>query len=645
MKNFKKLMALVVAMVMIATAMLPMAVSAADKTQKITIAGLEKGDTVKLYKVLGWTDDAADAKTKLAVNGWYWVAPFSNTFNKDANEDDMEDTLYAAVDENNKLQINSELAGDIARALNENGTDRPVDSKQIDGNTYEYKFTEVDEASTVNDGLYVAIVTPEKTDHVYNPIFVHLDSNTTEDSFTVNMDESYTKATKAAKKSEVKVDKDSKSKNDYTDTGKDTTALTGQEATPDAQGDLGKTVKPGDELTFTVKTVIPGYAKIYKKPVFNVSDTMVDLIYQKNVKVYLQDSDGNKGADIAASNYNITKNADDGYKIEFKDTYLQTLTVAQPIILEYTAKVPASVGEEDAANITREKNTVEIEFSHDPSTESDQGNGGDLKHEKDITNHYTFAIDANALWSGNNKDEGPGHSGSEIIKVAVDKDGKPITESHATSVFPGEDGQTTTVNGTLAGAEFMLYYGKDNGSGELVIDEDHPVYTDGNIISDNEGRLNMTGLDAGTYFLKELKAPAGFVKSSDVVRIDIEATFREQTYTEYYDEDGNWFTESAPGLTKYEYKAKELASYTIKYNGETASSHTFNHIEESEKNVAKVSSDVPKVSEMPHSIKNTKGVELPSTGGMGTTLFYVIGAILVIGAGVVLVTKRRMGAN
>ena len=42
---------------------------------------------------------------------------------------------------------------------------------------------------------------------------------------------------------------------------------------------------------------------------------------------------------------------------------------------------------------------------------------------------------------------------------------------------------------------------------------------------------------------------------------------------------------------------------------------------------------------------NTAGSVLPSTGGIGTTIFYIIGAILVIGAGVVLVTRRRMSAN
>ena len=41
-------------------------------------------------------------------------------------------------------------------------------------------------------------------------------------------------------------------------------------------------------------------------------------------------------------------------------------------------------------------------------------------------------------------------------------------------------------------------------------------------------------------------------------------------------------------------------------------------------------------------IENNSGTELPSTGGIGTTIFYVVGAILVIGAGVVLITRRRM---
>jgi LPXTG-motif cell wall-anchored protein len=54
-------------------------------------------------------------------------------------------------------------------------------------------------------------------------------------------------------------------------------------------------------------------------------------------------------------------------------------------------------------------------------------------------------------------------------------------------------------------------------------------------------------------------------------------------------------------------------------------------------------SDIPAASIV--EVVNQKGTELPSTGGIGTTIFYVIGAILVLGAGILLVTRRRMNAN
>ena len=41
--------------------------------------------------------------------------------------------------------------------------------------------------------------------------------------------------------------------------------------------------------------------------------------------------------------------------------------------------------------------------------------------------------------------------------------------------------------------------------------------------------------------------------------------------------------------------------------------------------------------------KNSSGNELPSTGGIGTTLFYVLGGLMVVGAGAVLIARRRAG--
>ena len=44
-------------------------------------------------------------------------------------------------------------------------------------------------------------------------------------------------------------------------------------------------------------------------------------------------------------------------------------------------------------------------------------------------------------------------------------------------------------------------------------------------------------------------------------------------------------------------------------------------------------------------IENRSGTELPHTGGIGTTIFYILGSVLVIGAAVLLVTKKRMNAE
>ena len=44
-------------------------------------------------------------------------------------------------------------------------------------------------------------------------------------------------------------------------------------------------------------------------------------------------------------------------------------------------------------------------------------------------------------------------------------------------------------------------------------------------------------------------------------------------------------------------------------------------------------------------VVNKSGSILPSTGGIGTTIFYIVGVVLVFGAGVLLVTKKRMNAD
>ena len=126
------------------------------------------------------------------------------------------------------------------------------------------------------------------------------------------------------------------------------------------------------------------------------------------------------------------------------------------------------------------------------------------------------------------------------------------------------------------------------------------------LVSDASGNFNVTGLDDGKYSLEEIKAPAGY-NTIDAIAIEI---IGGTVHTA----DG----ESA---------AAALTSLDITANGAETIDGNIN------------------AGTVGVTVENNSGATLPETGGIGTTLFYVIGAILVIGAGILLVTRRRMSAN
>lgn len=81
------------------------------------------------------------------------------------------------------------------------------------------------------------------------------------------------------------------------------------------------------------------------------------------------------------------------------------------------------------------------------------------------------------------------------------------------------------------------------------------------------------------------------------------------------------------------------------YLVETKAPDGYNQLTEPHKvTVAGSSTDTTKLTAIAK-VANSTGTELPSTGGMGTTVFYVLGAVLVVGAGVLLITKKRMSRN
>ena len=148
------------------------------------------------------------------------------------------------------------------------------------------------------------------------------------------------------------------------------------------------------------------------------------------------------------------------------------------------------------------------------------------------------------------------------------------------------DGET---NQPLTGAGFTLY--KKNASGNYVAVGEE--LTDGEMTT-----FTWTGLDDGDYKISETTTPDGYNTAADI----------EFTITAAHD-----VLSTNPTLTSL--------SGGNKFTGEV--------------NTGVITTD----------IQNNKGSTLPSTGGIGTTIFYVVGSILVLAAVVLLITKKRMSED
>ena len=188
----------------------------------------------------------------------------------------------------------------------------------------------------------------------------------------------------------------------------------------------------------------------------------------------------------------------------------------------------------------------------------------------------------------------------------------------------------------LDGAEFELYDAATGGNRIYVTesDEGYIVTKDQDLIDEDikiaAGTTVVDGLDADiTYYLEEVNAPDGYNKING--RIEVKAELSGTT-TEHYKEATEYNPETP---------------YFIKDGGDyipvdDVSEADFNagtyYVYVGEETTTEASIPAfPKAS-----IVNKAGAELPETGGIGTTIFYMIGTILVLGAGVLLITRRRM---
>ena len=129
------------------------------------------------------------------------------------------------------------------------------------------------------------------------------------------------------------------------------------------------------------------------------------------------------------------------------------------------------------------------------------------------------------------------------------------------------------------------------------------------ITTPDSGVIVVKGVKSGRYEITEFKAPDGYNKLTDPVIVEAVKTGSTSTHTiVYLDENGNITNKETDKKTEVKVDIETIAATAI-------------------------------------AVVNKAGTELPSTGGMGTTIFYVLGAVLVVGAGVLLVTKKRMSQS
>lgn len=610
MKKFKRMMALVIAMVMIVSAMSAFTAFAADPEtpaydHPLTVTGLTKGDTVQFYQVIEWVGEATGN-----VAGWKAKAPF-DTYLTEAKLKEILVGTKANPDANPPVAavpatgITSDIAGELAKLATSGGVAGTLDTA---GTT-----ATLDNAAA---GMWMALVTPTDANTIYNPVFVSADYNT-EAEGTVSMGATY-EGDAVAKKSTLTLTK--------------TASTTPEDTNDDGQS---TTTAVGDTVTFTVTTAIPAYGDVYDNPHFVLTDKLTAMELKA-------DTENASGYDIvvagvpatygdpAADTYTIAPAADKkSYTITFAPDYLKTLKAAvSDVTITYKAIVTS-----DAANaVNEEDNEVSIEYSHNPNQQNDY----DVK--KDTTQHYTFTLDAAGMGEGETVS---GKKTSELVKIGLDAAGNPITSKTETSAIT----DTETWSGPLEGAVFGLF---TDAAGTVPYKAKKADGTAGDTAmtatTGADGRMSFAGLDAGTYYLKEISAPAGYVTNTTVHTVVITATTKPVTVTEWWNGTDWVSTKPASGTAKeVTYQTEILESYTVTVDNKPVAEYQFKN--DAAANSTEINWTEAECVEHPFELENTKGVELPSTGGIGTTLFYVIGAILVLGAGVLLVTRRRMSAN
>ena len=292
------------------------------------------------------------------------------------------------------------------------------------------------------------------------------------------------------------------------------------------------------------------------------------------------------GADYTLDVQNVGANGGGSFSIAFEDLKTNEYVAGEQgdeyhyVIVTYDATLNTNA----VIGLDGNPNSVDLQFSNDP-------NGDGLgRTPEDTVIVFTYELD-----------------GTKV-------DGEDVDTKLEGAEFVLLNGGHTQVahieNGKLVGwIDLPEGYNYENYK-EIPYETWEEFNATNNVImtSTEEGVFGVSGLDDGTLYLLEIKAPNGYNLMENDLRIDIAAT-------------------TANGQTWDGVPANALTALTIAVdqgNAENGNAQT---------------------GAVALTVRNNQGSTLPETGGIGTTLFYAIGGLLVIGAGILLVVRFRMRAS
>jgi len=267
------------------------------------------------------------------------------------------------------------------------------------------------------------------------------------------------------------------------------------------------------------------------------------------------------------------------FTVTFNDAWTQSLTSATTVTITYSAVL----NEKAVIGIPTGDDAAQYGAGNDNKSKVTYGNGQETT--EDWTRTYTWEVDIykyTQSGTGSDATKSP-LAGAKFVLYNSDKSKVATWENAQGGLFKGW--VTSSKNATT---------GAEEATSTNTIE----------LVTTNTGKLILKGLDADTYKLVETEAPAGFNKLTADVTVLVDSN-----------------TDTAQGTNG---TTQAAGTVTITQDGDEIG------------NVDGVKTDKEV------GVLNQSGTELPSTGGIGTTIFYVVGSILVVAAGVLLITKKRM---